>query len=33
VLSGFFLWMTKASRYVADGAFELKVLLIVVGWC
>jgi|SoiMethySBSTD1v2_1073268.scaffolds.fasta_scaffold421986_2 hypothetical protein len=31
VLSGFFLWMTKASRYVADGAFELKVLLIVVG--
>ncbi len=31
VLSGFLLWMTKASRYVADGAFELKVLLIVVG--
>jgi hypothetical protein len=31
VLSGFLLWMTKASRYVADGAFELKVLLIIVG--
>ena len=31
VLSGFFLWMTKASRYVADGAFELKVVLIIVG--
>ena len=31
VLSGFLLWITKASRYVADGAFELKVLLIVVG--
>ena len=31
VLSGFLLWLTKASRYVADGAFELKVLLIVLG--
>lgn len=31
VLSGFLLWMTKASRYVADGAFELKIVLIVVG--
>lgn len=31
VLSGFLLWITKASRYVADGAFELKVVLIVVG--
>jgi hypothetical protein len=31
VVSGFLLWTTKASRYVADGAFEIKVLLIVVG--
>jgi hypothetical protein len=31
VFSGLLLWITKASRYVADGAFELKVLLIVVG--
>jgi predicted ABC-type exoprotein transport system permease subunit len=30
-LSGFVLWMTKASRYVADGAFVLKFVLIVVG--
>jgi hypothetical protein len=31
LLSGFTLWMTKATRYVADGAFMLKVLLVVVG--
>jgi hypothetical protein len=31
ILSGFTLWMTKATRYVADGAFMLKVLLVVVG--
>ena len=30
-LSGFVLWMTKATRYVADGAFLLKFLLIVAG--
>ena len=30
-LSGFVLWMTKPTRYVADGAFMLKVSLIVVG--
>ena len=30
-LSGFVLWMTKATRYVADGAFLLKFSLIVVG--
>jgi hypothetical protein len=31
LLSGFVLWMTKPTRYVADGAFMLKVSLIVVG--
>jgi hypothetical protein len=31
VLSGFTLWMTKATRYVADGAFVLKFSLVVVG--
>lgn len=30
-LSGFVLWMTKATRYVVDGAFVLKFLLIIVG--
>lgn len=30
-LSGFALWMSKPTRYVADGAFMLKVSLIVVG--
>lgn len=30
-LSGFVLWMTKASRYVADGAFMLKFALIIAG--
>jgi len=31
LISGFLLWMTKATRYVADGAFVLKVLLMIVG--
>jgi len=31
LLSGVILWMAKPTRYVADGAFVLKVLLIVVG--
>ena len=30
-LSGFVLWMTKATRYVADGAFMLKFVLIIAG--
>ena len=30
-LSGFVLWMTKATRYVADGAFMLKFALIIAG--
>lgn len=30
-LSGFTLWMAKPTRYVADGAFMLKLSLIVVG--
>jgi hypothetical protein len=30
-LSGFTLWMTKPTRYVADGAFVLKLSLVVVG--
>ncbi len=30
-LSGFTLWMTKATRYVADGAFVLKFSLVIVG--
>lgn len=31
LLSGFALWMAKPTRYVADGAFVLKLALIVVG--
>jgi hypothetical protein len=31
ILSGFTLWMTKATRYAADGAFVLKLSLVVVG--
>ena len=31
LLSGFTLWMTKPTQYVADVAFLLKVLLVVVG--
>jgi hypothetical protein len=30
-LSGFVLWMTKPTQYVADGAFVLKFSLVVVG--
>jgi len=30
-LSGFALWMTKPTQYVTDGAFVLKVSLVVVG--
>jgi len=30
-LSGFTLWMTKPTQYVTDGAFVLKVSLVVVG--
>jgi predicted ABC-type exoprotein transport system permease subunit len=30
-LSGFALWMAKPTRYVVDGAFVLKFLLVVVG--
>jgi hypothetical protein len=30
-LSGFTLWMTKPTQYVADGAFVLKFLLVIVG--
>jgi hypothetical protein len=29
--SGFVLWAAKPTQYVADGAFVLKVLLIIVG--
>lgn len=30
-LSGFVLWMTKPTRYVADGAFVLKFALVIAG--
>jgi hypothetical protein len=30
-LSGFVLWAAKPTQYVADGAFVLKILLIIVG--
>src|ERR1700704_5811944 len=30
-LSGFTLWMAEPTRYVADGAFLLKLSLVVVG--
>jgi hypothetical protein len=30
-LSGFVLWVTKPTRYVADTAFELKFWLVVIG--
>ena len=30
-LSGITLWMSKPTRYVADGAFMLKFTLIVIG--
>ena len=31
-LSGFALWMTKPTRYVADAAFLLKFSLVIVGF-
>jgi hypothetical protein len=31
LLSGFVLWMTKPTQYVADGAFMLKFALVVAG--
>ena len=31
VVSGFVLWTAKPTRYVADGAFVLKALLVIVG--
>lgn len=31
-LSGFALWMTKPTRYVADAAFALKFSLVIVGF-
>jgi len=31
-LSGFALWMTKPTRYMADAAFLLKILLVIVGF-
>lgn len=30
-LSGFALWMTKPTRYVADTAFLLKFLFVIIG--
>ena len=30
-ISGFALWMAKPTRYVADGAFVLKLSLVIVG--
>jgi len=30
-LSGFALWMTKPTRYVADTAFLLKLLFVIIG--
>jgi len=30
-LSGFTLWITKPTRYVADVAFMLKILFVIVG--
>jgi hypothetical protein len=31
LVTGFILWITKPVQYVADGAFLLKMLLIVAG--
>jgi hypothetical protein len=31
-LSGFALWMSKPTRYTADAAFLLKLLLVIVGF-
>jgi hypothetical protein len=32
VVSGFVLWTTKPTRYVADSAFVLKILFVVIGF-
>ena len=32
LLSGFALWMTKPTRYVADAAFLLKFLFVIIGF-
>ena len=31
-LSGFALWMTKPTQYVADAAFMLKLSLVIIGF-
>ena len=31
ILSGFTLWMAKPAQYVADGAFMLKIALVIIG--
>jgi len=31
VVSGFLLWMTKPTQYVVDGAFMLKLALVIAG--
>ncbi len=31
LLTGFALWMTKPTRYVADVAFLLKFLFVIIG--
>jgi hypothetical protein len=31
-ITGFMLWMTKPTRYVADGAFLLKLVFVIVGF-
>jgi hypothetical protein len=31
LLSGLALWVTRPTRYVSDGAFVLKFLLVIVG--
>jgi hypothetical protein len=31
VVTGFALWMTKPTRYVADTAFALKLSLVIIG--
>jgi hypothetical protein len=31
LLSGFVLWMTKPTRYIADTAFMLKLSLVIIG--
>jgi hypothetical protein len=31
LVSGFVLWTAKPTRYVADGAFVLKTLLVIAG--